>query len=553
MSGYPNQELNALRKSGQIEAAYELGQELMKQYPNNEYLKGAFGWVLYDKIKQVIDKTPSDGLISEGTHSQIRGFFAEYAKLGLKRGDLLFSLMARLLLKLPNLPSFFPKFLCWAGMHSFREEDFQSEKGSEGSDIYPSLVERLAGRVGKLVASKPDGYDRSIREFALELVEAALNKCQVQNPLWLRYRKGQLLCKLGQQKEAREHILYILKKKQGEYWAWQALADCECVHSPSNALAFYVKAYQTAVKKEFTVKVLEDIVPLARNTGSPELAKWAVDEHVSIRQKNEWSFPESLKAHLSADWYSVAVKLDNPKQKLAKYAEPAESLLFGEDSWSKANLLEVFSNKEGKKFLKISCQFETENLIGVVPVKRYPNFISMKSGAPVYAVIESGESRKQVLALKARDEGQAFDCLPKAHGVLDHHNREKELASVYLTPDEFCLLYYTDFREVIGWEVGCSVVVAYTHERNRYTAHEVKVEAFRESEWVCRKTDTLRIHKGGFGFVRDIFVPPSLVRDDLNGIQVSVVALKKPKKKDGSKELGWKAVSLKPATSNESL
>ena len=542
MSAYPNQELNSLRKSGQTDSAYRRGQELLKQYPNDKYLKGSYGWVLYDKIKAIVAKAPSEDPIPEGVHREIRSLLQEYARLGLDRPDLLFSLVIMQLLRLPSLPPFSPQVIRWAGVHSFREEDFKSGEATDSGTRYPSLVERIARSVGKMVASNCKEYDRSILEFSLELIHAALNKAQVSDPIWLRYRMGQILCELGRHESAREHLLYVVKNKQGEFWAWYALAQCERTSSTSTALSLCAKAYLVAGEKKSTVSVLEDVVHLALELGYPELAKWAVYQNFSLRQMSGWSIPESVTACMSADWYSDAGELKNPKEILAKHAEFSESLLY-EGKWYEANFLEVFTNKDGKKLLKLA--YKTDALLEVVvPARRYPDIATLESGTPVYAAIEFGEHRDLVLALKTREGGKPYDCLLKIRGILDHHNIEKSLASVFISPSDFCLLHYSKFKDVRDLEPGSTIVLSCTLFKNRYTPFQVRSGAFQESKWITRKTDVLRVHQNGFGFVGDVYVRPDLVNNSLNETRVTVVALKKQKKKDGSREMGWQAVSL---------
>ena len=534
--------LSYLRKSGQIEKAYKRGKELLRQYPNDKYIKSEFGWVLHAKIKRIIDKA-----ISDGAQGQIRGLFHEYGKLRLDRPDLLFSVITSALLKLPNLPLFFPKFLCWAGMQSFRSEDYQIEKGTKEEETYPSLIERLAGKVGKLVVEHWEEYEHSVLNFALALIDAALNKSQVQEPLWLRYRKGQLLCKMGKQDLAHEHLQYVAKKKQGEFWAWHALADCERTSSPVTALNLCCKAYLVARDKKFVGGVLDDIAQLALEEKNTELAKWAIDRHVRIRQENDWPLPEYITTWTKSDWYVTSEVLKNPEQILKRHAEGVESFLFSEYDWCEANLLEKFTSKRDTQLLKIACKVNNGTSVEVVPAKRFPDFANLKRGTPISVAVESSEERNQIISLKTREDGKPFDCLPEKHGVLDHHNESKSLASIYFTPHEFCTLPYSNFGKVRTWKPGSSVALRCIQEKNRYQAYEAGQVPFQESVWTCRKTDTLRVHEKGFGFVDDIFVPPNLVKDIENGTRVTVVALKKSKKND-PKTLSWVAVSMEEAS-----
>ena len=546
MSQYPYQEVTTLRKSGQTDAAYRRGQELIRQHPNDKYLRSSYGWVLYDMLKQLYEASSKDSPDSTVSHSRIRNLLHEYAHQNLDRPDLLFSVIVALLLRFKNMPEFFPKFLHWAGTQSFREEDFQTS--SMEDKTFPSLVENLAVGVAKQVISNWVHYDRQVHEFVLELTDLAINQCEVSDPLWLRYRKGQLLCRWGRHKEAREHLEYTVKRKRGEYWAWHALAGCERISSPARALALCVKAYMVAVDKKFTVSVLEDIIQLALDAKDVELARWAVDTVFSIRKNAEWKLPEFISTCISSDWYAKSSALENPEPILAKYAESAESFLF-EGNWQMASLLEVFTSNKGKDLIKLVYKTDTDTSTEVVvPARLYPAIADMKPGTPLLAAIESGEKRGQILALKTREQGNAFDCLMQVRGILDHHNNAKKLAFVFMGHSDSCLLYYSEFKKVQNWEPGTALIMSYTFKK-KYHIYKVSRTTPWESEWVCYKTGTLRVHQRGFGFVGDMFVPPYLIKKEWGKIQVSVIALKKPNKRDPKNQLGWQVISIKPVES----
>ncbi len=545
MNTYPSQELNSLRKSGQTDASYKRGQELLRKFPNDKFLKGSYGWVLYDKIKAIVDKSPSEGPVSEGVHEKIRLLFREYATLGLDRPDLLFSFMIIQLLRLPDLPPFSPQILLWAGIESFREEDFQFGKVDDSGKKYPSLIERLALGIGKTITAHPKKYDHPILEFSIQLIETALDKAQISEPIWLRYRMGQILSELGKHELARKHLLFVVKKKHEEFWAWHALAQCERNNSTSTALSLCSKAYVAAGDKKLTVGVLEDLTQLALDTKQLELAKWAIDQHFSLRQTSGWNIPESVKTHLSADWYSNTDELKNPEKTLEKHAKSAESLLF-EGKWHEVNFLEIFTTKTGIQKMKLAYKANSKSSLDVItPTKNYGDLISLESGTPLDAVIDFDDSRARVLSLKKRPNGKPFDCLMEVRGVLDHHNTKKGLASVFISPSDYCLLQYSKFKDVQDWEPGYMIVLSCTLYDKKYNVFQARRGAFQKSQWIVQKTDILRVHEKGFGFVDDVYVHPNLIKNILNETKVTVIAIKKPKSKQDLRELTWKAVSLK--------
>ena len=54
---YPNQEVTKLRKEGRLDEAYSRGYELIEENPDDRYLADSVGWVLYDKVKKIVDES----------------------------------------------------------------------------------------------------------------------------------------------------------------------------------------------------------------------------------------------------------------------------------------------------------------------------------------------------------------------------------------------------------------------------------------------------------------------------------------------------------------
>jgi len=558
------QELHSLRESGDVESAYQRGHELLNLHPNDRSIKVIFGWILYDKIKQIVDQVDSDDSDSGELHEEIRRLFQEYARLRSDRPDQLFSFMVELLLELPELPHFSPQILYWAGIHSYRPEDFEHTKSSDDSEKHPSLVERLAYYIGQQVVFNWKDYERTVQEFSVALIDKALEMADVSDPLWLRYFKGRILCELGREEIAREHLLYVLDLKREEDWAWHAVARCERRISPSTALSLCAKAYFLAKGKKNDaiddldvlgiLDVLEDIVELSIELRDYQLAKWAVDRQVSILQKNEWTSSESMESLdslITSDWYSSTTDLANPEQSLKEVAESKEDNEFLFDGkWSKVTLLESFTSKIEKRFLKLIYEaIEDSSQEIVVPVKDYPHIKNLESGTPLYAAIGYSEDlgHYRILSLKPREDGRPYDCLIEVNGILDHHNRSKEMATIFISPTTFTILRYSQFEEVRNWKPGTPLVMSCINYRDRrYIAYEVNLGTFQESDLATQQTGELFIHERGFGFVNDVYVPAAMVRGHAYGSHVNVIALKKPKIRTGV--LGWQAILIEPAT-----
>ena len=160
---YPNQQVKELRKSGKLEEALKLGQSLLKDHPDDRYLKSEVGWVLHDRIKDDFKRSESQpGRIEPSQLSdRVRLNLREYARLDLPRPDLLFSRITIQAFRLPDAHEFLTRFLMWAGLEAFQHEDFRSWTSDDGRAFEP-LVVKVALKAAKWAR---DQDEPDIQEF----------------------------------------------------------------------------------------------------------------------------------------------------------------------------------------------------------------------------------------------------------------------------------------------------------------------------------------------------------------------------------------------------
>jgi hypothetical protein len=162
-------------------------------------------------------------------------------------------------------------------------------------------------------------------------------------------------------------------------------------------------------------------------------------------------------------------------------------------------------------------------------------------GSPVTVRVLDGADRSSIIGIILREGGASFDCVPEIHGVVDHQNHAKELASVYLTDTDFCLLNYREFPDARGWSPGTAVAIRGLRSNRGVQAYSARTRFLEENQWIRRVEGRISIHERGFGFINnDVFVPPPLAQGYEDGQQVSLIAVKKPDKKTG--KLGWTAI-----------
>lgn len=438
------EEIKNLRKSGQIDEAYSRGYELLKQHPNDKFLASSVGWVLYDKVKKLVDTAnQSQSIDIEESISQLKEILGEYYKLKLIRPDLLFSLLLSQILRFPQQIKFLPKFLKWAGVDSFRAEDFQVSTANDGK-VFDSLVEKTAREVGKIaceltVQDYPDATE--LQNFAIKLIDVALDRAFIQKPEWLNYRKALLLNRLGRSAEAQKLLVSFVKQKRSDYWAWHALAKVVETSDPTLALALCAKACLTCRDENFGVGVFEDLSRLAANKGQWKVAKWAADRAFNVRNSNRWKIPQSLHNLLTASWYDRTENLSNAEEVLENIAADAEKVIWQNCPQLNGNYLGSFAAKTGKMMLKFGLHSHSGAEEVVSPDRGILKNLNLQMGAPVTLTVDKNGERLTVVAVEKRESGKIFDSISCKTGRFRlHQNGFGFVENVYVPHELACQL-----------------------------------------------------------------------------------------------------------------
>jgi hypothetical protein len=170
--------VKGLRKAGKTEEAYALGRSLLFESPDDWSLRGAFGWVLYEKVRGVVQDLKGEATAPVAGSEALHDLLLEYADLHLRRPDLLFSLIVSRLLQVADDLPWLPGLFKWAGPGAFRPEDYAPQNAEDGTS-YEALVARAANAVGKQVV---DGGDGETVTFAVSLIDDALNQGSRSSP-----------------------------------------------------------------------------------------------------------------------------------------------------------------------------------------------------------------------------------------------------------------------------------------------------------------------------------------------------------------------------------
>lgn len=496
---------------------------------------------LYAEVKELVAKTRK--LHADHNNYQIgqlakqlRELLREYAKLRLPRPDFYFSLILFQTLRFPQELEWLPAFMKWAGLQSFRAEDYRAQPGPNDKPFEP-LIETAARKVAKIAL---DSNDVSHKEFAIQLIDQALDKAEIQASNWLSYRKALLLHSLGQIEEAKQLLMFFVKDNRNQYWAWHALAKVVGDADRTLALALCAKACLTCRDLNFGVNVFEDLSRLAAAQGQTQLAKWAASQAFTIRHNNRWQIPQSLRELLNAGWYAHGENLSYPEAVLTSIAADAEKVIWSSCPRYDANYLGIFTTANGKQMAKFGV-FDQENCQEISgSARELLHNLNLVLGDPVTVTVDNSGDRLTAVVVKKRDYGQPFDQLERLYGILDRHRDGK--AFVYLNPYQHCTVAYADFPQIEMVLPGTALEVICARHRERINPYKLVTITFVENANICIRIGTLRLHSKGFGFVEDVFVPPNLAETLHEGQMIKFICAKKldPKKN----KLGWTAIAL---------
>ena len=421
-----SQEVTALRKSGQLSAAYAKGNEYISAYPSDDYLKNALGWVLYEQIKQLVRRAKQQEISEQQLSQQLRFKLREYAQLRLKRPDLLFSLIVTQLVQLPKelltKLSFFPKFLMWAGANCFREEDFASTVAQNGKR-YPSLTEKTAGAIGRCTKDLDPKADETsdIQRFAIKLIDLAHKGNTLHKPELLSYYKASLLSALSEFARAKEILIPFVRKKRGEFWAWKVLAEVVEAEDAQQAIALYTKACMSCRDESFAINVFDKLGELAAQYNQLSLAKWAVHQAVRIRKDKGWNRSELSEQLCAQPWFSnESIPVSSDRERLEIVTQAEKVIQAGLPQY-KANYIGSFHNKKGKELFKFGVTINRQPEELVSAQRSLPANFSRRVGQPVMLTVEADHDRMHVMAITERTEAGLFDSIQRTSGSFRLH------------------------------------------------------------------------------------------------------------------------------------
>jgi len=319
-------EIFALRKRGQSAQALEMARA---EHPSNAgdlWFQRAYGWVLYDHVKNLVDSYEEKQLSASGLDAQLTPYMREFAHMATAlRGDAVFSQMLRLAGKVAKDWRYFLAFARWAGIDSFSEDDKKPFVNPAGKTV-DSLQRRFIRAVCReAVAKAADPQsDQALNEWGRGVLEKALE--DEPNDQWLNYYQSKLHLASGEPDLAIKRLLPVLRRQLRAAWPWALLGEILEIDHPQDALTCYAHASQLAREEQEVAKVRIHLAQRLALVGRFNEAAYQANLALQYREKHAYKVPQELQQLVSSEWYQQALA-NNSLQPLPKAESSARALL----------------------------------------------------------------------------------------------------------------------------------------------------------------------------------------------------------------------------------
>jgi len=386
-----SKEVTNLRKSGKLNEALELSNQLLETEPDSIWNKRAASWVYYEFVKENVQPVKFDVFkeyllkmknlelpedekmvfdntawqIGKMVYSLIKEETVDYRKINetfniikdihfIKPSEG-YSFIFKAFLKCNQNWGNFLAFADWWNFDNFRSEDYQKEEFN-GKKIMSIVEQAYIAYSKKLIEGNPiDQYGRQI-EVDIKKVRKFLPNLEAlieRQPSYIYppYYKAKLLILLGDKENAISTFLHFAKQRKNDFWVWDIFTE---LYSEEKEIQFacYCKALSLKAKDEYLIKIRQEFAGVLVERQMYNEAKTEINLCVSEREKQGWKIPNQLVNWTNQVWYESATINNNNSSLYNQHLKKAEVILY-QDIQEETIVVEfVNKNKKMLSFIK---------------------------------------------------------------------------------------------------------------------------------------------------------------------------------------------------------
>jgi len=527
--------------AGNRQEALRLLREAVHMFPDAPQASTSLAWEIERALKDLVSEDVVDG-------QAVRRLLQEYARL--QHIEKPSSLHSRVLMRATQAAerfrTFIP-FLRWWDPANFRADDFQRYTPAGSKHSLDSLVERVIKAIHKASKMAQNVADL---EWSADLVGEHYSRFPDKE--WFEYYYGQLLVQTGDLSAARELIVPIVRRKKGEFWAWDNLAATCGAEDVELRMACLCRALLCRTKDEsFLVNVHAELGALLVELKMYSEARYEIDKAAAIREDKNWTPADEMRrirGWQTSAWYKSATPLESNEALYNRHATLAEILLYENLPVVPGVVVRHLPPRDHKGALTFVGYAKNGDFVEVaVKTDRFNDLHGTPHGQPLALQVDESGARPVVVSARKR-AGESWDVVPSRIGVVRHVNIEKGVTAVALGRDDFCLLHHDRFAEMADAAVGMAVEVKVRRDEKRNiilplawekTAQTPPASFCKDFEGMIEMVDG-----GRFGFVsHEIYVPAALIKENglSNGDTIRGLAITELNKKKN--EYGWRALT----------
>jgi tetratricopeptide (TPR) repeat protein len=345
----PSLDISQLRKSGHLEEALSKAREFFAADPNDIYLQRAYGWVIYDLVKQEILLFEQGKSSSSKVTNRLNEWLSDYKKFGAhERPGMLHSLLLIQVLKASKVWANFLEFAQWWDPEYCRPEDKKPYKTDNGK-LLPSTEMRLFYAIGREASNPTNNSPKQLLAWAEQQLQAGL--AIAPNDQWLHYYKSKQLLDKGKIAEAREWLMPVVRRQQNAAWVWTCLGKTFEPSQADKAIICYFRAVQVAVKPQDVAKTRIALARLLAAVEKFDDATVQVLKALEYRSQNNLSTPQTLMQMASTDWFTSRTTNRACLPKEPDVSDVAYAMVFGDTPDNVIYRLGVIDNQNLEKGL----------------------------------------------------------------------------------------------------------------------------------------------------------------------------------------------------------
>lgn len=377
--------LSKLQRDKQHDEVWRQGRAWLRKQPGDHAMMELCGWSWRALAWEEVTRNEPNG-------SKVSALLHEAMELlmPVKKASALHSALLTVAIKAgPDCSVFLPFVKKW-DLQFLRPDDYQPF-AKEGQN-YPSLVERLVKALYRAVKIRPV-EDEAL--WAANFVGQQLKRFPEQE--WFPFYYGRLLTWSKQCEKARAYLLPILRQKQTEFWAWQALGGTLGEQASAQRMACLCRAMLCRVHKpEFLLHVREELAQLFLDHKQPAQAACEIREMVKIRKEHSWPIPALLQ-ELQADERLKGIVAEDSNDAFYRQQAPlADELLLEGLPVVPAVVTRVGQHDDGKRFMVVSMWHKRQIVTACLQNNRFRTLKKVVPG--------------DVLKLRTGDDGRVVQA-----------------------------------------------------------------------------------------------------------------------------------------------